>query len=272
MTRTLEGGHFYGNTRSIRIADAILSEVTHLHPSAIEEHLHVLPFVLLLLEGSYRETSAGRTIVYEPLTLGFHAPGMAHADTIGPNGARMFAVELEQTWQRAIAESGTMPAHLSELHGGEALWLVLRLYGQLGRARDVSALTVESLLYALCACIGKAPEERRPPPWLAPVVATLHARFSERLELRALARDAGVHPSHLARAFHAFKGRPIGDYVTGLRVQEAARRIASGRDALSDIAADVGFADQSHMTRVFKDLTGLPPAAYRREMPLPKLV
>ena len=272
MARRLEPGRFFGETRSVSICGAILSEVVHRLPRAIEEHLHALPFVLLLIDGSYEETSNGVTIAYQPLTVGFHARMMSHADVIGPGGARMFAIELGPTWEEAILERGRIPAHLCELDGGEPLWLVLRLYGQLGRTADLAPLTVESLLFELCAHIGKAPDDGREPEWLSGVVQALHARFRERLELRALAAEASVHPSHLARAFHRFKGRPIGDYVTGLRVQEAARSIATTRTRLRDVAADVGFADQSHMTRVFKALTGLSPAQYRRSIPLPKLV
>ena len=73
MVEQLQPGQFYGETRSIRIADAILSEVTHRHPRDIEEHLHAMPFFLLLLDGGYAETSGTVTINYSPLTVGFHS-------------------------------------------------------------------------------------------------------------------------------------------------------------------------------------------------------
>jgi AraC family transcriptional regulator len=267
MVEQLQPGQFYGETRSIRIADAILSEVTHRHPRDIEEHLHAMPFFLLLLDGGYAETAGTVTINYSPLTVGFHAPMMSHSDTIGPDGARMFTIELGKTWEEAIVYYGTMPAHLFELHGGEPSWLALRLYGELQKPADVAVFTIESLLFELCAYASRAKlDDAKEPEWLAPVVADLRQRFREKLELRDLAHTASVHPSHLARAFHRFQGRPIGDYVTGLRVQYVARQIALGTVPLRTIAADAGFADQSHMTRVFKDFTGMAPAQYRRSM------
>jgi len=272
MSQQLEPGHFYGETHSIRIADAILSEVTHRHPRTIEEHLHALPFFLLLLDGGYEETSGAVTISYTPLTLGFHAKMMSHSDTIGPNGARMFTIELGQTWEEAIMFYGQMPAHLFELHGGDPLWLTLRLYGELGKPADVAFFTLESLHFELCAYLSRAGgDDVKEPPWLGGVAEELNDRFREKLELRVLAQNASVHPSHLARAFHRFKGRPIGDYVTGLRVQYAARQIAEGKTSLREIAADAGFADQSHMTRLFKEFTGMAPAEYRRFIPTHKL-
>ena len=272
MTQPLEPGQFYGETHSIRIADAILSEVTHRQPRTIEEHLHALPFFLLLLDGSYQETSRDITIAYTPLTLGFHAKMMSHSDSIGPNGARMFTIELGKTWEEAITYYGQMPRHLFELHGGEPLWLTLRLYGELGKPADVAFFTIESLLFELCAYLSRSGgDDVKEPAWLAGVADELNDRFREKLELRVLAQNASVHPSHLARAFHRFKGRPIGDYVTGLRVQYAARRIAEGKASLREIAADAGFSDQSHMTRLFKEFTGMSPAEYRRFIPTHKL-
>jgi AraC family transcriptional regulator len=267
MAHRLEPGEFYGETRSIRIADAILSEVTHRAPRVIDEHLHSLPFFMLLLDGGYSETSGTVAIEYKPLTLVFHAALMMHRDTIGEQGARMFTIELGKTWEEAIAYYGRMPEHLFELHGGEPSWLALRLYGEMQKPLDVAFFTIESLLFELCAYLSRAGnEEPNEPEWLQPIVRDLQERFREKLELRELAKKATVHPSHLARAFHRFQGRPIGDYVTGLRVQYAARRIAAGTSPLGSIAADAGFADQSHMTRVFREFTGMPPAQYRRHM------
>jgi AraC family transcriptional regulator len=267
MVEELKPGQFYGETRSIRIADAILSEVTHRHPRDIELHLHAMPFFLLLLDGSYSETSGSVTINYTPLTLGFHAAMMSHSDTIGPNGARMFTIELGKTWEEAIMYYGKMPAHVFELHGGEPSWLALRLYAELQKPVDVAHFTIESLLFELCAYLSRVEsDDAREPEWLEPVVRDLQERFREKLALRELAKKAAVHPSHLAKAFHRFQGRPIGDYVTGLRVQFAARQIAAGESSLRLIAADAGFADQSHLTRVFKEFTGMPPAQYRRHM------
>jgi AraC-like DNA-binding protein len=73
-----------------------------------------------------------------------------------------------------------------------------------------------------------------------------------------------VDPAHLCRAFRRFRRRTIGDYVTGLRVQFVCRKLAETHEPLSDIAAQSGFTDQSHMTRVFKRITGVTPGSYRR--------
>ena len=108
-----------------------------------------------------------------------------------------------------------------------------------------------------------APYDEREPGWLRRVIACLDETFCERLDLATLAGSVGVHPSHLARTFRRFRGKTVGDYVKGLRVQRACREVLRGT-ALPQIAQDAGFADQSHLTRAFKLVTGTTPAEYRR--------
>jgi AraC family transcriptional regulator len=73
-----------------------------------------------------------------------------------------------------------------------------------------------------------------------------------------------VHPTHLARTFRRFHGRSLGDYVTGLRMQRVCRALSETEDPLAAIATDAGFADQSHLTHIFRDVVGTTPARYRR--------
>jgi AraC family transcriptional regulator len=99
---------------------------------------------------------------------------------------------------------------------------------------------------------------------MARVEAYLQAAFSTRVELRTIAHELGVDPSHLCRSFRRFRRRTIGDYVLGLRVQYVCRKLVETSDSLSRIAEHAGFTDQSHMTRLFKRVTGVPPGSYRR--------
>jgi AraC family transcriptional regulator len=264
MARLFGIGTFYGETESFSIADATLSEVRHERAVAIPPHTHEAGHFCLLLEGSYVERSGAITIAYKPLTVAFLPPQTAHADAIGEAGCRFFIVEVQQRWMDSIRSYGSVD-HLAELHGGEATWLGLRLYSEYRERQATSALTVESLLYELCSHIpGMRNDDAAEPGWLRDVLATIQERFTERLELAALASVVNVHPTHLARAFRQRCGRPVGDYVAGLRIQYVCRRLADPHASLSEIAADAGFSDQSHLTRVFKSLTGVTPSAYRR--------
>ena len=84
-------------------------------------------------------------------------------------------------------------------------------------------------------------------------------------QLRFWAREAGVHPAHLSRAFRDRYRETIHGRVRRLRLEWAARRLVESDDPIAGIALAAGFADQSHLTRALKAHTGLTPAAYRRE-------
>jgi AraC-like DNA-binding protein len=74
---------------------------------------------------------------------------------------------------------------------------------------------------------------------------------------------AGLRRRHLVSAFRARFGLPPHRYLTQLRVDEARRLLAEGRPP-GEVAAAVGFADQSHLVRRFKALLGATPGRSRR--------
>ncbi|MET0308807.1 MAG: AraC family transcriptional regulator [Sphingomonas sp.] len=80
------------------------------------------------------------------------------------------------------------------------------------------------------------------------------------------ARDHGLSRETVARGFARCWGVSPQGFAGELRAREAWLRSATGSDRLADIAADLGFADQPHMTRAVRTLTGLPPAAWRRRV------
>jgi AraC family transcriptional regulator len=264
--RALAGGTFYGRTRSLRRCGAILSEVRHDHERAIEEHVHEAAFFSLLLEGRYEETSGDVSVDYRPYTIVFHPPMMSHHDVIGTGGARFFAVELTAPWLETIASYGTPLRELSRLDGEDATWLAVRLHEEYLHGDAASDFTIESLLFELCgwAAHEAARVDATAPPWLAAVEAALREDVELGLDLRRLAAAASVHPTHLARTFRRVHGRSMGDYVTGLRIQRVCRALIETDAPLAAIAADAGYVDQSHLTRIFREVVGTPPARYRR--------
>ncbi|MFI4980947.1 MAG: helix-turn-helix domain-containing protein [Nevskiales bacterium] len=73
-----------------------------------------------------------------------------------------------------------------------------------------------------------------------------------------LERVTGLDRFTLARAFRAIVGTSPHRYLVGRRLIAARSLIARG-EPLSDVAARVGFADQSHLTRHFKSRFGITP-------------
>ncbi len=93
--------------------------------------------------------------------------------------------------------------------------------------------------------------------------AWLDANLFERVTLAAASQTIGASPTQLTRAFSRRFGLPPHAYVTGRRLGAARDRILRGQ-SLADVAAEVGFVDQAHLTRRFKEFLDTTPGAFRR--------
>ena len=85
------------------------------------------------------------------------------------------------------------------------------------------------------------------------------------LKLKDLALEAGLSPFHLARTFKSSVGIPPHAYLIQARVRKA-KALLTGLKSLAQIAAETGFADQSHLTREFRRQVGLTPGGFRKNL------
>jgi AraC family transcriptional regulator len=246
-------------------------EVRHSCAARLPRHSHAAAYLCLLLEGSYRETIGQTTLAYRPFTLAFHPPGLTHHDEIGPSGARFFNVEVDSARLATLSEDRlSSEATPGEVRDPLAVALILVLYREYCLLHDgdgaINALHVESTSLELLAASIRArmPAERWRPAWLTRVVERLHEDRAEAATVTELARAAAVHPVHLARTFRRVHGCTMGQYRARLRIQRACALLTSRDVSLAHIAAEVGFADQSHLTRVFAGVVGCAPSTYRR--------
>jgi AraC-like DNA-binding protein len=82
--------------------------------------------------------------------------------------------------------------------------------------------------------------------------------------IAGLASDCGLSPRHFARAFKATHGTPPHRWLIKQRVEHAKALLEGTPNSIGDIALACGFADQSHLTRVFRGWVGTTPAAWRK--------
>lgn len=79
------------------------------------------------------------------------------------------------------------------------------------------------------------------------------------LNLADLAAIVQMSPFHFARLFKQSTGLAPHQFVIRCRVERAKELLMRGEMAIADIAAEVGFANQSHLNRHFKRIVGFTP-------------
>ncbi len=104
-------------------------------------------------------------------------------------------------------------------------------------------------------------KDPKPPRAIRKAHEFLHAHFDEEIPLSTLAGLADMHEVSFVRAFRRAFGIPPHRLQTELRVRSAKRLLDRGATG-AEVAALVGFHDQSHLTRHFKSIVGLSPGRY----------
>ena len=93
------------------------------------------------------------------------------------------------------------------------------------------------------------------------VRALVEARFAQRLTLDDLARETGFSKFYLERSFNDRFGLPIHQFLKRVRIARALALLRQGERPAA-VAKAVGFADQPHLTRVFRSELGFTPRQY----------
>jgi AraC-like DNA-binding protein len=219
--------------------------------------------------GATRDSTPGNVIAINP--------GEAHDGQSGAAGGyayRMFYVSVDRI--RQFVEQSTK--RRVESIGAQAPLIADRMLAQkLNRAwhelaRDPESLAADELLHDaflfLAARNAQRPAvERQVFDRLAlrRVRDYLHDRVGDRVSVRELAALASMSRFQLTRQFQQSYGLPLHAYHLHVRLEEAKRRLRCD-DPIASVAAELGFADQSHFHRRFKGAFGFTPGEWRRNL------
>jgi AraC-like DNA-binding protein len=99
--------------------------------------------------------------------------------------------------------------------------------------------------------------------WLARARALLNQRIGEGLYIDGVARSMGLSPETFRKRFARLAGIPPWRYRITRVIEQACRLVHESRFTNKEIAAQLGFTDEFHFSRRFKQITGRSPTDFR---------
>jgi AraC-like DNA-binding protein len=205
--------------------------------TVLPRHRHESGYVSVVLRGSYEEAGdsgrhraqAGNVIV--------HAPFEAHLDRFSRNGAQILNLPIDR-WD--------VPAGVFRVAEPDAIVKQAEK-----DVRQAVAMLFENMTV----------DERSGEDWPERLASDLCNDPSLRLVDWAERND--LAPATLSRGFALVFGIRPCEYRLHARTRKAWRRVIEASATLSEVALEVGFSDQAHMTRAMGSITGRTPARWR---------
>lgn len=161
-----------------------------------------------------------------------------------------------------------LPKHRAMPDPARAAELFRRLISLSGESRDVALWEKQRLFWSLLELIGREGAGANPPATLKLAERAeryLKAHFREEVTNRSLAEALNYHPNYVARAMKRHFGRTPMAFLQDYRLEQAKLLLVKTDWPVSRIAEETGFRLVPYFSRRFKEKTGLPPAAYRKQ-------
>lgn len=168
-------------------------------------------------------------------------------------------IELLTMLSRAAVEAG---GELEEVLGANLSYLQQII--QCETTEDMSAIVIQALdSFTEGVYRTRNTEQLRV---LSEALTYVRKHADEDLSLESVAHACHKNSSTLRKLFREQLGMTFSDYINRLRVERAMDLLRDPHKSLAEIAVDVGFYDQSHFGKVFRQISGYTPALYRKKI------
>jgi AraC-like DNA-binding protein len=209
---------------------------------SLPRHRHLRAYATVVLAGCFEESGYTGRIRATAGDVLIHAELDCHANDTVSAGVKLIRLD----WTDTSGIGGLY--HLNDVD-------------ELARVAEKDVAAAKSLLELALRKKG-LPSPGRKNDWPDLLLGDLARDAS--LEIGGWAELNGLARETVSRGFASAYGITASVLRAELRARSAWLRITRGGDGLSRIAAETGFADQAHMTRWIRRITGAPPAFWRR--------
>ena len=263
---SLDRGHYLGKVVDQHYCDGIIAAATQYLEDRQTSQLHYhdnLHISFVLRGGSVEKRGGGQQYERLPGDIMFYHAGEAHQNIQKIFPSKNINLEIENDF---LTKHGITDAAIARaiMRNPDSKILLLRVYHELTANDHFSPASIHMLFLDLISWSENQHQKKYFPTWIKTIDELLHDQDNGKLTLADLAGTAGVHPITISKHFHIYYGCTLGEHMRKLKIEKALTMINAGKVSLTKIAYTCGFADQSHFTRTFKQLTGLLPGKYQK--------
>jgi AraC-like DNA-binding protein len=184
-------------------------------------------------------------------------------DAIGLRSSDIFPLPLAQSYianDKIVQKTRRPLINFRNPHAAD--WSNDNIVGNIFPLFDQAGMFIGTLcIYNQSPLVDGAPDWHR---ILKPVTEYVAAHYAEDITLDRLAQLVGTSPVNFRRQFARTFGISPGRYITTIRLNAVRKLLETTEKLVSEIAAETGFWDQSHLTKLFKRERGITPGEYRR--------
>ena len=185
------------------------------------------------------------------------------------------AYTAEKLDERDLKEKDTLllPVMLSDLpmQGWMEIENVMNRFISENVKKDASSQMIcTALIYELLAVLDrlvrkhlKLKREKYVGYYVLKADSILAKRYCEKLTLKSVSKELGITPNYLSALYKNCIGIGFSDRLCELRMKKAESLVLEGALSASDIAKEVGFDDENHLRRRFKQYFGISLKEYR---------
>lgn len=244
------------HVRTINMTAAVQPEISTVKLSDYEElrnspetiYHHEMEVVQAVMDGDYEKALKTSNILINTL-----APGNLY-DLREYLGLYHWANAL---YRKAAQDNGIPPYLVQDLYH--------RMYLASEKIHTYAAYVSMQihLLTAYCdLCREYSTKEYS--PIIRQVVNYIRMNLSQELDIQTIARNAGFSQTYITHKFKDEVGIPPSKFILEQRIRLAKKMLATSNKPISEIASDVGIADWSYFSRLFKKSTGKSPSEFRK--------
>ena len=243
---------------------------------SFDRHFHLDYHIGLVSEGVQRLVYGGKTVLAGPGSVSLMRPGEIHDGvSAGEQGYTLRTFRLSRELLDSVVQdlSGTSQEPrlaCATIEDPELAARLLRLFDVMGAGGQSGSIALQSewlgvlnvLLARSRAIVPQQASGALSPAQWQRVRDYCSAHLSEKITLDALAALCDVGRFQLLRQFKQTVGMTPHAWLLRLRLEHACALLARGTHTIAEIAHSVGFYDQSHFNRAFRQAFGVAPSGY----------